>query len=424
VIRVDYINLNYKPKKEDLVVEYYLEPNRLPLKKVAEMIAGESSIGSWDKIQTLTPKIAKKLKPSIFYVRNNIVKIAYTSELFEKGNMPGILSSIGGNIFGMRAVKNLRLEDIEFPQSIVKSFKGPYFGVNGIRNILGVKKRALIGTIVKPKVGLNAKEHANVAYDSWRGGLDLVKSDENLTSMKFNKFEDRVIKTLEMKDKAEGETGEKKIYVENVTSEANEMVRRAEFIKKQGGNCAMIDIIVAGWSSLQTLREANLGLIIHAHRSGHGMFTENLKHGMSMLAVAKISRLIGVDQIHIGAIFGKMKGGAKEVKYIGEEIENNFIMKRDKEHILEQKWWNIKPTFSICSGGLYPGALPKLISTMGDNIICQAGAGVHAHPLGTEAGARAMRQALDAYYEQVDLKDYAKDNKELDVAVKRWGYLK
>ncbi len=135
-------------------------------------------------------RIAERLKPNIFSLskKRKTIKIAYPVELFEAGNMPCILSSIAGNIFGMKAVKNLRLEDISFPEKIVKSFKGPKFGINGVRKVLKVRKRPLVGTIIKPKVGLNPDKHAKVAYEAWVGGCDIVKDDENLTNQKFNPF--------------------------------------------------------------------------------------------------------------------------------------------------------------------------------------------------------------------------------------------
>lgn len=423
--KLEYINLKYKPKLSEVIVKYYLEPIRgFSLKEVCNKIAAESSIGSWDKVLTLTPKIARKLKPHVFSINNKTkeIKIAYKEDLFEISNMPGILSSIAGNIFGMKAVKNLKLQDISFPKSIVKSFRGPYLGINGVRKLLKVPKRALCGTIIKPKVGLNAKQHAKVAYEAWSGGLDACKDDENLVSLKFNKFKDRIIKTLDAKDRAERETGEKKLYFPNITAETNEMIRRAQFVKDHGGKYIMIDIIVTGWASLQTIRDTNFKLGIHAHRSGHGMFTENPKHGMSMLTVAKIARLIGVDNLHIGAILGKMRGTAKEVKHIGKEIEEDLIRPAKKAHLLEQSWYGIKPTFAVCSGGLHPGLIPGLIKIMSNNIIVQAGAGVHAHPSGTKAGAKAMRQAIDATMKKVSLKKYAKTHKELKIALDRWGY--
>ena len=421
---LNYINLKYRPLQTNLICEFYLEPSNMAIEKAAGHVALESSIGTWTDICTMNKRIAKTLKPSVFYInkKKNIIKIAYNENLFEKGNMPQILSSIAGNIFGMSALKNLRLIDISFPEPIVKSFKGPKFGIKGIRKITGIKKRPLTGTIIKPKLGLNEKEHAKVAYDAWVGGLDIVKDDENLTSMKFNNFNKRVIESLKMRNKAEKETGETKIYMPNVTAETNEMLKRAGFVKANGGRYVMVDIITSGWAALQTLRNADLGLVIHAHRAGHAAFTRNEKHGISMLAIAKIARLIGADQLHIGAIVGKMTGTRHEVKDIRENIENQIIPQKGT-HALEQKWHNIKPSLAVCSGGLHPGGIPSLMRIMGNNIVMQFGGGCHGHPDGTKAGAIAIRQALNSAIKKIPLKTYAKDHKELRRALDKFGII-
>jgi len=417
-----FLDLKYKPSRKDLICLFRIEPEKgISMKKAAANTALESSVGTWDKVEGLNNPLIRRLGAKVFSIKGNFVKIAYPLAIFELGNMPSILSGIAGNIFGMKMLKNLRLEDIEFPKKIIKSFKGPKYGVKGVRKLLKIKKRPLVGTIVKPKLGLTPQQHAEYAYKSWKGGLDLVKSDENLTNQTFNKFKERFKKTIKLMEKVERETGEKKIYVENVTAETREMLKRVKFIENNNGNCAMIDFIVSGWSSFQTIRDENPNLILHLHRSGHGMFTENPKHGMSMLTVAKIARLIGGDNLHIGAVFGKMKGGPEEIITIKDEIEKNFV---NNKHILNQRWYGIKPTFAVCSGGLYPGALPKLIKTMGNDIICQAGGGVSANPLGIEAGARAMRQAVDATMKNISLKEHAENNKELKAAIDRWGIIK
>ena len=181
------------------------------LKRAAGAVASESSVGTWTDVTTMT-KISKKLAAKVYYIDfiNKIAKIAYPNDLFEHGNMPQILSSIAGNIFGMRIVNNLKLLDIHFPDSILNSFKGSHLGIFGIRKKLRIIDRPFIGTIVKPKVGLNPREQAQVAFNSWLGGCDIVKDDENLSSMKFNKFTDRVDKVLKAKEKAEKLTGEKR----------------------------------------------------------------------------------------------------------------------------------------------------------------------------------------------------------------------
>jgi len=305
---------------------------------------------------------------------------------------------------------------------LAQSFRGPKFGIPGIRKLLKVKNRPLCGTIIKPKLGLNEKEHARVAYEAWVGGLDIVKDDENLTSQPFNKFYTRVRETLKLRDKAEKETGEKKMYMANVSAETEEMLKRAHFVKKQGGEYAMVDILTVGWSGLQTLREENedLNLVLHAHRAMHGALTRSPNQGISMLFIADTVRLIGVDQLHIGTAVGKMMETKEEVKMVGEEIEKGFV-KEIGRHRLQENWHGIKPVFAVCSGGLHPGLIPPLVKMLGKDIIVQAGGGVHGHPWGTKYGARAMRQAIDAVMAQTSLKDWAKTHKELELAINKWG---
>jgi len=416
-----YLDIGYVPNKTDLVCEFYLEPNKISLEKAAEHIAAESSIGTWTDVITMSSDIAKKLAPHIFLInrKKHIVKIAYSSELFEPGNMPQILSSIAGNIFGMKVLKNLRLLDITFPHDIVKSFSGPKYGFYEIKKSLNVVDRPLLGTIVKPKVGLDALMHAQVAYNAWIGGCDFVKDDENLTDQHFNPFGKRLIETLKKREQAEKYTGERKIYLPNITAETKEMIRRARFVKRHGGEFVMIDVLTAGFSAVQTIRELDLGVAIHAHRAMHAAITRNEKHGISMLALAKILRLIGVDSMHIGTAVGKMEGKQVDVLEIEGEIENIHVKKH--QEVLMQEWGRIKPVLAVCSGGLHPGLVPKLIQLMGKEILIQAGGGIHGHPDGTTAGARAMRQAIFATQINYPIKAYAHLNPELKKALEKWG---
>ncbi len=419
---LNYVDLNYKPTKKELIAEYYVEPNKISLNEAADNIAKESSIGTWTSISTMNQNILNKLKPHVYSIdkENNIIKIAYSTKLFEEDNIPQILSSIAGNVFGMSILKNLRLLDIKFPKSTIKKFQGPKYGIKGIRKLIKVKKRPLIGTIIKPKLGLNTKEHAKVAYEAWVNGLDIVKDDENLTSQNFNKFKERITETLKYRDLAEHETGERKIYMPNITSETFEMLRRMEFVRKNNGEYIMVDVLTTGFSALQTLRKYSKE-VIHGHRAMHAALTRNKKHGISMLALAKLYRLIGVDQLHIGAIVGKMEGSSSEVIDIGEEIEESLIKEDKKAHVLEQKWYNIKPMMAVCSGGLHPGRIPRLMSYMGNNMVMQFGGGCHGHPDGTGDGAKAIRQALEASMKKIPLKKYSITHNELKKAIEKWG---
>lgn len=422
-MRDDYIDLGFKPGKTYLAAEFRLEPNKTSIEEAANKIAGESSIGTWTEVMTSKRSIKQRLGPHIYEIdrKEGTVKIAYPQELFEPGNMPQIMSSVAGNVFGMRVVKNLKLEDIHFPEKLVRSFRGPAFGIQGVRKLLKVEYRPLIGTIIKPKVGLNEREHAKAAHDAWFGGCDIVKDDENLSNMSFNSFKKRVELTLKQRDHVERETGERKVYMPNITAETKEMTRRAKHVKQCGGEYVMIDIVTAGWAALQTLRNENLGMVIHAHRAGHAAMTRT-NQGISMTTIAKIARLIGVDQIHVGtAHVGKMEGEIKEIQEIEDEIENRIMVEDKKQHILEQDWHGVKPVFAVASGGLHPGSVKKLIQRMGMNIIMQFGGGIHGHKMGTVAGAKAVRQAVEAVMKGKSLQEHAKKNLELRTALKQWG---
>jgi ribulose-bisphosphate carboxylase large chain len=270
----------------------------------------------------------------------------------------------------------------------------------------------LTATVPKPKVGLTEREEARVAYEAWVGGIDLEKSDENLTSMKFNKFKKRIELLVKMRDKAEKESGERKSFLPNITSETREMLKRARFVKECGGEYVMVDIITVGWAALQTVREEcqDLKLAIHAHRAMHASMTRK-KHGVSMNVIAKVARIIGVDELHTGtANIGKLESGEEETKRI-----NSF---------LQSKFYDLKTVFPVASGGLHPGLVPAVIKLLGKDIIIQCGGGLWGHPKGGRSGAMAIRQAIDAALQKIPLSEYARTHQELKIALKKWGYFR
>jgi len=402
----DYVDLGYRPSRTDLICEFFIEPNNESMKRAAGAVAAESSIGTWTETTT-TKEYVEKLAAKVFEIKGNNIRVSYPIELFEPGNMPNLLSSVAGNIFGMKELNGLRLNDIHIPEKLMKSFKGPKYGIKEIRNLLKVPKRPLVGTIIKPKLGLRTEDHAKVAYESWVGGIDVVKDDENLSSQTFNKFETRLEKTFKMKQKAEKETGEKKVYMINVTAETEEMIKRAKLVEDYGNEYVMVDIITLGWSSLQTLRNKDFDLVLHAHRAGHAAFTKNSKHGISMKAVSRLTRIVGLDQLHVGTAVGKMFESKKEVL--------------DNCDALKENMFGLKQVMPVASGGLNPLNIPDLIKIFGNDVIMQFGGGVHGNPLGSKSGAMAVRQSLDATMKKIPLNEYAKKHKELKAAFEKWG---
>lgn len=402
---LDFVDLTYQPKETDLLCTFHVEPDGITLTEAAGGVAAESSVGTWTELTTEMPYV-KRLAAHVYDIEGNTIKIAYPIELFEPANMPNILSSVAGNVFGLKALKNLRLLDMKLPKLLTESFKGPAYGLTGIRELLKIPERPLVGTIIKPKLGLSTKDHSRVAYEAWLGGCDIVKDDENLSSQKFNPFDDRLTQTLEGRDKAQSETGERKVYMVNITGDTNLMLERAQKVVDQGGEYIMIDILTCGWAALQTLRDQNFKLVIHAHRAGHAAFTKNTRHGISMRPIAVVARIIGVDQLHVGTVVGKMSETKTEV------LDNIDACKAELN--------GLKPVMPVASGGLYPQLVPALIDTFGNDVVIQAGGGVHGHPMGSIAGAKAMRQAVDAVLEDETLEEYAKKHSELYHALKQW----
>jgi len=417
---LEFIDLNYKPSKQDLICLFRVEPAKgISMKEAAGRVASESSVGTWTTLFKL-PRRIKDLMARVYEIKGNFLKVAYPIELFELGNLPQMISSIAGNVFGMKAIKNLRLEDVKIPKRLLKSFRGPQFGIKGLRKAFRIEERPLTATVPKPKLGFNTNEYARVAYEIWKSGIDFVKNDENLTSQRFIPFYKTVEKILKVKEKVEKETGSKKMYLANVSAETKEMEKRIKFVAERGGEIVMVDGLTIGFAALQTAREIceDFNLALYMHRAFHAAFTRNKKHGVSMLVVSTLARMVGVDAIHIGGM-GKLVSPKQEVFILKENLTKNEIERND----LAIEWFGFKQTFPVCSGGLHPGIIPRLIKLLGKDLIIQVGGGVMGHPLGIEAGGKAVLQAIDATLKGISLEKAAKEHFELKKALEKWGKL-
>ncbi|MFB6155544.1 MAG: type III ribulose-bisphosphate carboxylase [Haloferacaceae archaeon] len=403
----DFLDLRYEPTPSDLVCRFSLEPAAdMDVEAAASRVASESSNGTWAALQVEGD--VTDLSATAFAIDGDEVSVAYPDALFEDGNVAQVLSCIAGNIMGMKAVERIRLLDCDWPEPLATTFPGPQFGSDVRTEIFDASDRPITATVPKPKVGLSPEQHAQVGYDAWTGGIDLLKDDENLTDQAFNPFEDRLYRSLELRDRAEEETGEKKSYLVNVTASADEMLRRTELVADAGGEYVMVDVVTAGWAALQTVRERcdDLGLAIHAHRAMHAAFDRVDDHGVSMRVLAQIARLCGVDHIHTGtADLGKLEN--EDTVGINEWLASDL--------------YGLKDVLPVASGGLHPGLVPRLLDRVGTGVCVQAGGGVHGHPDGTHAGAKAFRQAIDASLDGVPLEEAAEAHPELAAALDTWG---
>jgi ribulose-bisphosphate carboxylase large chain len=401
---------NVDPDKS-VIATYYVDAE-FPTLKAGEQIAIEESIGTWTEVTTSRENV-KRLAGKVFEYQKDsegVIKIAYPLELFDvDSGIPNFLSIVAGNLFGLAPLKSVKLLDVDIPRGYVKNFAGPRFGIEGIRKIIGTlnDRRPHVGTIIKPKVGLNPKQTAEVAYQAAIGGVDLIKDDETLTNQSFCPLEERVSNVIEKLDKAMEETGRTILYAVNVSASHEKMMSLAQKAMNNGANCLMIDVLTAGFSALQTLSsEPSFKVPIHVHRTMHGVFDRNPKQGIAMIVLAKLVRLAGGDQLHTGAAAGKMEDTGKVVKEINTFLRSN--------------WYGLKTILPVASGGIHPGIVPNNIDELGKDILIQAGGGIHGHPEGTKAGATAMRQAVEASMRNIPLEEYSKTHKELAMALAKW----
>lgn len=428
-----YLDFGYEPTEDDFVVLVWAKGTE-KIEKLAEAIAAESSVGSWTKLKTMNDFVWKHYRARVYEIlksggKAGFIKIAYPMEHFDKKNVPQLFASVFGNIFGLKELEELYIFDISIPLKYQKQFSGPYAGIDGIRKIVGTEKsrRPHVGTIVKPKVGLAPSEWANVAYQSYLGGLDLVKDDENLVDQDFCKWKDRLHTVIKAIEKAGGETGQNHIYSSNISDRFGRMVERLDYLKEMGlqkNVFVMLDVYVMGIGALQDI----LGLTrkyrfaTHGHRAGFAASNRG-GFGINYQVYEKFYRLFGIDQLHIGTGVGKMEGSPLFIKRLHDIAEKEALGEKPHLGSLAMKFApHIKPTLSIASGGIDAGKVDALVALHGNDTNIQAGAGVHGHAGGTVAGAKSMRQAVDAVVEGVPAPGYAKTHPELRQALKQWGY--
>lgn len=443
LIKVELSKSAVREAKYTHVKEKKGKPLNKLFEDAAASIAAESSTGTWTKVfdgKDSGVPMAGKIRAIAYDLdyKNFIFKVAYPIELFELDNVSGLLAGIVGNIAGMKMVSAMRVYDIRFPRPMINAFPGPRYGVDGLRKLLKKPKGFLVATVPKPKIGRSDLEQSRLAkilFTSGHGSYDGIKDDENLTNLFFNRFEKRTKLILKELKKAERLTGSKKFYLCNTThSNVDKMLSRANFIKKNGGIIMMMDVITTGFAGTDTIRRKNPGLAIHAHRAMHGFITRDNSPGVhgegklygfsiSMVALAKIFRLLGVDSIHGGSPLAKMEDYG-EAKYIQQVLQEKNLMPHKKIPSLGQNWYHIRPVWMTASGGLHPGDFEAVLKELGEDIIIQCGGGLLGHPQGVERGVEAIEEARELYEKDEDLRKWIKKYPEsaLAAAIELWGY--
>src|SRR6202043_2806729 len=390
-----YYQPDYQPGPTDILAAFRVTPQPgVPPEEAGAAVAGESSTATWtvvwtDRLTAYEHYQAKcyRVDPVPGREGEYIAYIAYDIDLFEEGSIPNLTSSIIGNVFGFKALRALRLEDMRIPLAYVKTFQGPPHGIVMEREYLNKYGRPLLGATTKPKLGLSARNYGRVVYEALRGGLDFTKDDENINSQPFMRWRDRYLSAMEAVNKAMAETGEIKGHYLNVTAgDMESMYERAEFAKEIGSVIIMQDLTV-GYTAMTSMSKwaRRNGMILHLHRAGHGTYTRQKNHGVSFRVIAKWCRMIGVDHIHAGTVVGKLEGDPLTVQgyyNICRETVNEVDLPRGLFY--RQEWGGLRKVMPVASGGIHAGQMHQLLDLFGDDVVLQFGGGTIGHPGGIQ----------------------------------------
>ncbi|RXK58020.1 ribulose 1,5-bisphosphate carboxylase [Lacibacter luteus] len=411
---------------ERILATYYIETPYAP-EKAAAVLAGEQSSGTFVAVPGETEELKQRFAARVESVEvlervtepaipgatskdgkyhRAIVKVSWSIENFGY-NLPVMVSTLQGNLYEITQFTGLKLIDIELPASFADKFKGPAFGIDGCRQLTTVQGRPLIGTIIKPSIGLSVEQTAGMVKTLAEGGIDFVKDDELLSSSANSNFNDRVDAVMNVINAHADKTGKKVMYAFNLSGEVDEMLQRYEKIVHSGGTCAMISINSVGLAAAKKIMDQRQ-LAIHAHRNGWGMMTRHPLLGIDYKAYQKIWRLAGADQMHVNGIQNKFW-----------ETDDSVVASIEA---CLTKMYDHKTVVPVVSSGQWGGqAFETYRRTKTVDLLYMAGGGIMAHPMGAAAGVAALQQAWKAAVDGLTLEDAAKQYKEFAAAVEKFG---
>lgn len=403
------------------VVTYQVITPTKYIYQFAGAMADEQTTGTWTSVSAETTELKRKFGAKVVDVVqcpdvNDAAaacpdKAYFVTIAFPRINygfdFPMMLSTLMGNI---SASGKCKMMDIHFPKSYLDGFKGPKFGIDGLRETLGVQGRPLLNAMIKPNLGWTPEVGAELFYQAAKGGVDVIKDDELLSAdMPFCLLKERVTRFMEMEKRVFEETGEHTLYAVNITGEVTKLKENAMRALEYGTNCLMVNYYTVGLSAARALAEdPDINVPVLAHVDFLGVLAGAPQHGMAAhLTMGKLARMAGADFQIFGNPYGKFPIPMVEALKVC--------------HYATQPLYHIKPMMPAISGGTTQASVGKVCEALGTDIIMAAGGAVHGHPDGSYAGAKAMRQAIDAAVKGIPAEEYAKEHEELAKALNLWG---
>jgi len=413
----------------DRIVATYRIETRFPVEQAAEVLAGEQSSGTFVRLPGETDELKERFRARVERIeplgetdrpslpggkqppeggsyRQAEVVVSWPRENVGE-NLPTLVATVQGNLYELREFSGLKLLDIELPEAWAEAYPGPQFAIEGTRRLTGVRDRPILGTIIKPSIGLSVEATACLVGDLAEAGIDFIKDDELLANPPHSPLPARVAAVMEVIDRHAEKTGKKVMFAFNITDEIDAMRRHHDTVLAAGGTCVMVSLNSLGLPAVHHLRKY-CQLPIHGHRNGWGMFTRHPWLGIEFRAYQKLWRLVGIDHIHTNAFDNKF-------------WEPNESVLRSLQ-ACQEPMLGLPPLMPALSSGQWGGQAPVTYEAIGTtDVMYLAGGGIHAHPDGPAAGMRAIRQAWDAAVAGIDLTDHAKDHSELANAMKQFG---
>ena len=393
--------------------------------QTAAHFAAESSTGTNVEVST-TDNFTKGVDAIVYEIdeAKEIMKIAYPIELFDRNIIDGramiasFLTLTIGNNQGMGDVEYGKMHDFYIPPALLRLFDGPSTTISDLLRVLDrpvVNGGFIVGTIIKPKLGLRPRPFADACYDFWLGG-DFIKNDEPQGNQVFAPFKETVRLVADAMKRAQDKTGQAKLFSWNITADDyRETIARGEYILDVFGPDAdhvafLVDGYVAGPQAITTARRHFPKQYLHYHRAGHGAVTSpSAKRGYTAFVLAKMARLQGASGIHVGTMgYGKMEGEGSDT-IIAHQITEDSV----KGPYYHQEWLGMNPTTPIISGGMNALRMPGFFANLGhSNLIMTAGGGSFGHIDGAAAGATSLRQAEQCWKEGADPVAFAREHRE------------